>query len=125
MAKFLLDTNILIDHLRGEPQATAFLQDVGTGRVRASISVITESEILASRTLSRKQLRDIEALLATLPKLAVTSRVARTAARLQRTYPIDLPDALIAATAHIANASLVTRNVKHFRSIKELHLHAL
>ena len=125
MARLLIDTDILIDHLRGDPSATALLQDVATGRVRASISVITESELLAGRLLTARQLREIEALLALLPKLAVTSRVARLAAQFQRAYAIGLPDALIAATATLANAALVTRNLKHFRPIKALRLHPL
>ena len=125
MIKLLLDTNILIDHLRGDPSATALLQDVEAGRVRASISVITEAEVLASRALTSRQLREIDALLSILPKLAITSRVARTAARFRRTYGIELADALIAATAAVAHATLVTRNLKHFRVVKELHLHPL
>ena len=125
MVKLLLDTNILIDHLRGEPLATKLLQDIETGRARGSISVITEAEILAARALSRQQLREIDALLSILPKLAVTSRVARTAAHFARSYAIELADALIAATASVAHATLVTRNLKHFRPIKELHVRAL
>lgn len=125
MSKLLLDTNILIDHLRGDAQAASLIRDVETGRARASISVITETEVLAGRSLTRQQLRDIEALLSLLPRLAVTSRVARIAARWKRTYGMDLPDALIGATAHLANATLVTRNLKHFRSVKELHVRSL
>jgi len=125
VARLLIDTNILIDHLRGDPNATALVQDVITGRARASISVITESELLASGALTPKQVREIDALLSFLPKLAVTSRVARLAAQFQRVYRLDLPDALIAATAALANATLVTRNLKHFRPVKELHLHSL
>ena len=126
MIKLLLDdTNILIDHLRGDLQASALLHDVAAGRVRASISVITESEVLAGRSLTRSQLRAIDALLALLPALAVTSRVARTAARWQRRYGMALPDALIAATAYLAHATLVTRNLKHFRPIKELRVRSV
>ena len=125
MSKLLLDTNILIDHLRGDAKATALLHDIAVGRVAASISVITESEVLSASSLTTKQLRDIAALLSVLPKLAVTSHVAQTAARFRRTYRIDLADALIAATACLANATLVTRNVKHFRSVRELRSQTL
>ena len=125
MPKLLLDTNILIDHLRGEAKATALLQDVAVGRVTASISVITESELLSAHSLTPRQLRDIAALLSVLPKLAVTSHVAQTAARFRRTYRIDLADALIAATASLAHATLVTRNLRHFRSVRELHVQDL
>ncbi len=124
MAKLLIDTNVLIDHLRGDAQATALLRDVETGRVRASISVITESEVLSSPRLNPQQLRQIEALLSLFPTVAVTSRVAHLAARFRRLYQIELPDALIAATATIANATLVTRNLKHFRRVKDLRLYS-
>ena len=125
MSKLLLDTNILIDHLRGDPKATVLLHDIEVGRVVASISVITESELLSASSLNLRQLRDIAALLNILPKLAVTSHVAQIAARFRRLYHIDLADALIAATAYLANTTLVTRNLKHFRSIKELHTQTL
>ena len=125
MARLLLDTNILIDHLRGDPTATTLLRDVETGRVHANISVITETELLSSASLARRELRDIHTLLSFLPTVAVTSRIARTAAALRRTYHMDLPDALIAATAHVAHATLVTRNLKHFRQIKGLRVETL
>ena len=72
-----------------------------------------------------KQLREIESLLSFLPKVAVTSRVARTAAKFKRHYRVELPDALIAATAYLAGATLVSRNLKHFRVIKELRLRSI
>ena len=125
LAKFLIDTNILIDHLRGDPKATAFLRDVEAGRVQDTVSVITETELLAYPALTRRQVREIEALLALLPTLAVTSRVARLAARYIRAHRIDVPDALIAATARLAGATLLTRNLKHFRIVRELHLQSL
>lgn len=121
----MLDTNILIDHLRGDPKVTILLHDIQVGRIVASISVITESELLSASSLTPRQLRDIADLLNILPKLAVTSHVAQIAARFRRLYHIDLADALIAATAYLANATLVTRNLKHFRSVKELRTHTL
>ena len=125
MTKLLIDTNILIDHLRGDPQASVLLQDVAAGRVRASISIITEAELLAWPALRPGDIRAMDALLAMFPKIAVTSRVARTAAQLRRAYPIEIPDALIAATAMLAHATLVTRNTKHFAPLRGLHLRSL
>ena len=122
---YLIDTNILIDHLRGERAATAFLLHVEEGRVQASVSVITEYELLAVPRLTAQQAHEITRLLALMPRLAVTSRVARRAAELRRRYQTNVVDALIAATASLRHATLVTRNVKDFRSIKGLRLHAL
>ncbi len=44
--KYLIDTNILIDHLRGDVSATQLLQDVEDGIIQAAISVINEYELL-------------------------------------------------------------------------------
>ena len=122
---YLIDTDILIDHLRGNPSAGRFLLDVETGRIRASISVITEYELLSARHISASQLREIRGLLSFMPSLAVTPRVARLAAEIRRRYQTDVVDALIAATAQARHAVLVTRNLRHFRPIKGLRLHTL
>lgn len=119
--KYVIDTNIVIDHLRGDPAATHFLEEVERGTHQATISVITEFELLAFPHLTPAVQRHIMALLALLPKLSVTSSVARTAASFHRRYQTDMADALIAATALRAHATLVTRNLKHFRPIREIH----
>lgn len=125
MPRYLIDTNILIDHLRGDAVAGRFLHDVESGRLQATISVITECELLASPALTPREERHVIALLELLPRVAVTSRVARLAADLRRRYTITIADALIAATALRGHATLVTRNVKDFRAVRGLRLHRL
>ncbi len=123
--KYLVDTNILIDHLRGEQGATAFLLPIEEGRARACVSVITEYELLAAAHLTSYQAHEIARLLALMPRLMVTSRVVRVAAECRRHMQLTIADALIAATALVRHATLVTRNVKDFRHIKGLRLHSL
>jgi predicted nucleic acid-binding protein len=101
------------------------LLDVETGRIRATISVITECELLASTALSTREERRIMDLLELLPRVAVTSRIARAAAQLRRRYPITIADAVIAATALQSHAILLTRNVKDFQPIRSLHVQSL
>jgi len=122
---YLIDTNILIDHLRGDAQATKFLTDIETGRAKGCVSVLTEYELLSVPHLQASEAREIERLLALMPRLAITSRVARLAAEFRRRYNTDIADALIAATARIRSATLVTRNVKDFQRIKGLRLQKL
>jgi predicted nucleic acid-binding protein len=122
---YLIDTNILIDHLRGEALATQFLTNVETGRTKACISVLTAYELLTVPHLQAGETREIERLLTLLPSLAITPRVARLAAEFRRRYQTDIADALIAATAKIRNAMLVTRNLKDFQRIKGLRLQTL
>ena len=123
--KYLIDTNILIDHFRGDKVATEFLLQVEEGRVQASVSVITEYELLVVPHMSPVQAREIKRLLGFMPRLAVTSRIARLAADFRRRYQTNIADALIAATAHARHATLITRNLKDFRLIQGLHLHSI
>ena len=119
--KYLIDTNILIDHLRGDSNVTVFLQRIEEGSARAAVSVITEYELLASAKLKESEIVKINSLLELIPRLAITSQTVRIAAKFHRNYRTDLADALIAATAFLAKATLVTRNIKHFHNIRELH----
>ena len=123
--KYLIDTNILIDHLRGDSKATVFLQHIEEARFQAGISVITEYELLASTKLKEPDITKIETLLELMPRLAITSQTVRIAAKFHRNYGTDMADALIAATAFFAKATLVTRNFKHFQNIRELHTQTL
>lgn len=55
LVTYLIDTNILIDHLRGDRVSTEFLLQIEQGQARASVSVITEYELLAVPRLSPHQ----------------------------------------------------------------------
>lgn len=125
MSKYLIDTNILIDHLRGERAANQLLHNIQSGRVRATISVITECELLSTPVLTPSEERKVIELLELLPRVAVTSHIARLAGALRRRYPVTTADALIAATALRSHAVLLTRNVKDFRPIRNLRLQSL
>jgi hypothetical protein len=52
----------------------------------------------------------------------VDAAVANEAARIRREHGLKLPDALIAATALLGNASLMTANAKDFRRVELLSL---
>lgn len=117
---YLIDTNIVIDHLRNEAKATNLLKEVEAGTLNALISVITEYELLASKRISPEEQAAVKLLLSLLPSRSVTSKVVTKAAEFHRKYDTDIADALIAATAWATKAVLITRNLKHFQNIKEL-----
>src|SRR3989338_4137189 len=118
--KYIIDTNILIDHLRGDIKITSFLEDVENGKKQAAISVITEYEILVGIKNSAEQ-EIISSLLKIMPRLTVTSSIVHIAAGFHRTYRTGVVDAIIAATAYNTRSTLLTRNLKHFRNIKGIH----
>ena len=110
MARYLLDSVIIIDHFNGVEAATDFLAANGGD---CSISVITRAETLARFTSESEPLaRELLDSFATLP---VTVEVADAAARLRRTQRWKLPDAIQAAIALQEGLTLVTRNTRDFR----------
>ena len=114
MADVLVDTDILIDHLRGAVELRA-------GKHRLHYSVITRAELFAGTVAT-----DLVAqLLAPLREVAVDRAVAERAGRLRRETGIRLPDALIAASALERRLSLATRNVRHFAAVRSLRIRSL
>ena len=110
MARLILDTNIVVDFLKGEPQATPYVRNPAG----ADISVITWIEVMAGAKPGEEL--ELRNLLAGFRVLQLTPRVAAEAAAIRRASRIKLPDAVILATAKLAGARLVTRNTKDFRS---------
>jgi len=115
--RFLVDTSVLIDHLRGDERATRLLIDrVRDGHELWSVTVV-RTEVLAGM---RKGEEDgTRALLGLLDWLDVTIEGADAAGELARKYlrshpGIDTVDYLVAAATLALGASLLTQNVKHF-----------
>ena len=122
--RYLIDTNILIDHLRGDITASQFLEKAEKGKIFAFISVITEYEILCGK-FSKKEGKQINQLLSIFLPVNVNSEIAKKAADFYKKYQINIADALIAGTAEYLNCILVTRNLKHFKKIKEISVESV
>ena len=118
--KYIIDTNIIIDHLRiGESKATFFLKQIEDGEIQAFISVITEYELLAVKKLSGRQQFAIKELMSFIPTISVTSNIVKQAAIFHQLYQAGMADGLIASTAYFNKATLVSRD-KIFLKIKEI-----
>lgn len=113
----LLDTSVLVDHLRGNVEARdAMLGAIAAGQ-RLAASVVVKVEVLAGvrpgeEPATRK-------LLDALEWFAVDDDVAERAGQLANRYlgshpGVDPVDYIIAATAIANDADLWTRDVKHF-----------
>lgn len=113
MAEILVDTDILIDHLRGH-RRFAPTEPV-------AYSVVTRAELFAGRS-SEEAL--IDRLLAPFVELSVDRAVAQQAGRLRRETGIRMPDALIAATAVVHDLTLITRNRRDFDGVPRLAIRA-
>ena len=92
---YLVDTDVLIDWLQGQPWAKALLQTEG---VRFYCSSITRKELFDKPGLSNSERRQIRRLLQVVRVLTVDAVVASAASELLQKYsdqPLRVPDALI------------------------------
>lgn len=123
----VLDTNIIIDHLRQSPKKQTHLKKMVKKykEYNLAISVITIQEIYEGK--STKEIEKEEKFLSTISHLKIlpyTFEVAQLAGEIARDLDktIDLADAAIAATVIINGYSLFTNNKKDFADIKNLQL---
>lgn len=114
LARVLLDSDVLIDHLRGHRRYVR-------GSDEPHISSITRAELFAGRGVDERRIRRF---LEPMVELPVDRVIAERAGRLRRAGELELPDALIAATALEHKLVLVTRNVRDFSEVGGLRLRA-
>jgi predicted nucleic acid-binding protein len=110
----VLDTSILVDHLRAPGPATEYLASLDD---QPSCSEITRIEVVQGlRSAERRSADRLFALISWMPVDEIISRRAGELGReWRRSHPgIGVADLAIAATAAELEATLATRNVKHF-----------
>ena len=116
----LIDTDIVIDFLRGENQAISHFK---TNAEFICFSAITIAEIYAGIKDKKEEVK-IERLFSIFPILVTTDEIAREAGKLVKQYrpshSVEIPDAIIAATCLISGSELSTLNIKHYPMFKEL-----
>lgn len=115
--QLLVDTDILIDYLRGHPKAIRFVTESADDIVVSAMSV---AELFAGvrGEAQEPEQRALQGFLELFAILPVTATVAKTGGIYRRDYGpshgVGLADAIIAATAVAAEATLQTLNVRHY-----------
>ena len=113
----LLDTTVAVDHLRGDQAAVDFLRGLVENNETLAASEVVRFELVAG--VRDNELKALEQFFSAVSWVAVGEHVARAAGELARNYRrahsgIDAADYLIAATALLLGADLLTTNVRHF-----------
>jgi predicted nucleic acid-binding protein len=116
----LLDSNIVI-YLRDPKLGPRITEQLGTHRIDTCNIVV--AEVLGFRGLTPTDADYFERLFATMRKYPFDDNVTKTVIDLRRSLSIQLPDAIIAATALVNNATLWTHNAADFRSVANLRIH--
>ena len=117
----VLDTDILIDHLRGFTKAKIFLALFDEKSIGGMISTLTVMELLSGKSASEDIKRiKIEKLLSLFKTVDVNFAIAEKAGELRRKYATNPIDSIIAARAISSNLKLVTCNISHYQIIEGL-----
>lgn len=118
----VIDTDIFVDHLRGYAPAMAFFESLAS-QEDIFFSAITEAELVAGNECKEKAKKDgVLQFLNQWNKIVVSNQIAVLAGDLCRDKELELPDAIIAASALVSKAELVTRNEKDFKKVIDLKI---
>jgi predicted nucleic acid-binding protein len=117
MAKYLLDTTIIIDHLRGDKKVNFYLERIGQRGDIAGCCCINIAETYAG--MRKKEKEKTDRFIESLYYFEVTKEVAKLAGELRQKYlkkgkTLATTDVIITATATTYNLILITKNVKHY-----------
>jgi hypothetical protein len=121
----LVDTDVLIWHLRGYPQATRRLDELGA----LTLSAISWLEVLQgmrnkAELLAVKKMLDKRSATLLPVTEAITLRATELMESLTLSHGLQMGDALIAATAIEHQLPVLTANVKHFSPVAGLTVEA-
>jgi predicted nucleic acid-binding protein len=127
--KYLVDTDLIVDHISGRPDAIALLRRLVNDGLGISLMTFGElyEGVFGSDDVesSEKAFLDILKWIAVAPlDEAIMRRFAAVRRDLRdRGQLIPDSDLLIAATALERGLTLVTRNIKHFGRIDDLSIY--
>jgi predicted nucleic acid-binding protein len=120
MVQLLIDTDVLIDYLRDRAEAVTYLESLTPP---LSISAITVAELYAG-VRDGAERSTLDQFIDSFQIIAIDENIAVRAGLIRRdfgkSHGTGLADAIIAATAELQQADLVTLNGKHFQMLNEV-----
>ena len=116
----LIDTDVIIDYLRDRPEAVSYLENLAEPLL---MSAVTVAELYAG-VRDGAERTALDNFIQAFEIVAVDEEIAVKGGLYRRDYSkshnTGLADALIAATAEVRRAELVTLNKKHFPMLSEV-----
>lgn len=118
----LLDTNILIEILKGNEKTIQKIESLHTALF---ISSITAMELYYG-ALNKAEIKKLEKFIMLFKVLHIDKEISISSTKLIKTYAkshtLDIPNSLIAATALEKELTLFTYNTKDFKYINHITL---
>jgi predicted nucleic acid-binding protein len=110
----LVDTDVLVDFLRGHEKAVAFISEFSS---RIILSAVVVAELYAG-VKGNAELTVLENFISLFRVVPLTAEMAKIGGLYKRdfgkSHGVGLADAILAATADAEKAELKTLNVKHY-----------
>jgi len=125
MVNIVVDSSVLIQNLRlGKEMYFGIIGKAKLGEMNLTIPSVVVMEIWSGASMTdKKKEKNIEKRLLPFEIIDINVDIAKKAGVIRRNYGVSGIDALIAATAVIHDAELVTLNTKHFVGIREVKLY--
>jgi tRNA(fMet)-specific endonuclease VapC len=128
--KIIVDTDILVDLLRNKKEAVDLISKFEFNRTLLSTTTISAFELCYGAHKSKQRIQTLKATVNLLDRLVILPLTSRSAQRAGYLYadqelkgqPIGLRDTFIAAIALTRKMPLATRNLEHFRKVKDLSI---
>ncbi len=122
----IVDTSVIIDHLRQPEKKTLLLKIAEKKPKRGlAVSTVTIQELYEGRsTRDKEEEQFLWATITPMKILPYNLEVAKKAGEIarDRKNPIEFADAAIAATAFLNDARIFTLNEKYFGNIKGVEI---
>lgn len=120
---YLWDTNIAVYYLQQQlpPYAGNVMDDIA-GNSRICFSVITEIELFSWKSAAQFDFDLVNMFVDMSLLLELKKDIRKKASELRRQYDLELPDAIVAATAIVHGLTLITDNTTDFVGIEKLRL---
>lgn len=122
MEKILIDTDIIIDFLRGYDLRTkSFFLKFKNLEIKGYISLISIIELYSGiEKENNRQEISLKQLLSLLEILPIDFNLSKSAGFLRRKYNLSITDAIIAASSTYHKINLFTFNTKHYQKVPNL-----
>jgi predicted nucleic acid-binding protein len=118
----LLDTNILIEILKGNEKTVEKVQNFNEALAVSSISVME----LYYGALNKTESKKLDKFVALFKVIHLNESISSRSVKLIQTYAkshnLDIPDSLIASTSLVMKYKIFTYNVKYFKYIDGINL---
>ena len=120
--RILVDTSVLVEAQHGN---SLIKESLLTNRQKIAISRVTAYEVIHG-SRDKAELKGNKQVLERIEILEINEEISKLAYSLLEKYvlktKLNLPDALITATAMIFSIPIWTLNSKHFKPIREIEL---